>query len=160
MSTAPRGSILFRYVPGVGRIAIPCCPCPSPTTTLPSGYSSLNGLTALTNTFAVVGTSTITITTASHVMAFVSSEINNTNTSNEHTVSMYLTTNGDTSTTTDNSIIRAKNSSTPSQAALSIVHRSSIMQPGTYTITVFAKADANSVMNITHLDIGSIGNLV
>lgn len=157
MSTAPRGSILFRYIPGVGRVALPCCPCPIPT--LPSGYTSLNGSTALTTNFSSVGTATITITVASHIMTNVSAEINNTDTGSEHTVSMYLTTNGDTSNTTDNSIVRAKNNTTPSQAALSIVHRSSILQPGTYTITVFAKADANSVMNLTHLDIGAIGNL-
>lgn len=157
MSTAPRGSILFRYIPGVGRVALPCCPCP--VATLPSGYSSLNGSTALTTNFAVVGTASITLTVASHVMVNLSSEINNTDAANEHTVSMYLTTNGDTSNTTDNSIVRAKNTNTPSQAALSIVHRSSVLQPGTYTITVYAKADANSVMNVTHLDIGAIGHL-
>jgi hypothetical protein len=157
MSSAPRGSILFRYIPGVGRVALPCCPTPTPT--LPSNYSTQNGSTPLTNTFATVGTSSITLTTASHVMVFISSEINNTDTSNEHTVSMYVTTNGDTSNTTDNSIVRAKNPSTPSQASLSIVHRTSVLQPGTYTITVYGKADANSVMNITHLDIGSIGHL-
>lgn len=92
-------------------------------------------------------------------MVNLSAEITNTDTGDEHTVSMYLTTNGDTSNTTENSIIRAKNGSTPSQASLSIVHRSGVLQPGTYTITVYAKADANSVMNLTHLDAGAIGHL-
>lgn len=157
MSTAPRGSILFRYVPGVGKVALPCCPCPVPT--LPSGYLSLNGSTALTSSFAVVGTTTITLLVASRVMVNLSAEVTNTDAGDEHTVSMYLTTNGDTSNTTDNSIIRAKNGSTPSQSALSIVHRSSVLQPGTYTITIYAKADAGSVMNLTHLDVGAIGHL-
>jgi hypothetical protein len=142
----------------VGRVALPCCPCPVPT--LPSGYSTQNSTIALTDTFASIGTTTLTITTASRVMVFVSAEINNTDTGDEHTVSMFLTINGDTSNTTDNSIVRAKNASTPSQASLSITYRSSVLQPGTYTITVFGKANENSVMNVTHLDIGSIGHLV
>jgi len=157
MSSAPRGGILFRYIPGTGRVALPCCPTAVPT--LPSAYATLNGSTALTSSFASIGTATITLTVASYVMVNVSAEVNNTDTGDEHTVSMYLTTNGDTSNTTDNSIIRAKNGGTPSQSALSIVHRSSILQPGTYTITVYGKADANSVMNLTHLDIGAIGHL-
>lgn len=157
MSTAPSGSILFRYIPGVGRVALPCCP--QSISTLPSGYRSLSGTTALTNVFASVGTATITITTASRIMVTTVAEVSNIDTSDEHTVSMYITTNGDTSNTTDNSILRAKNGSTPSQSALTVLHRSSILQPGTYTITAFAKADANSVMNITHLDIGAIGHL-
>lgn len=157
MSTAPRGSILFRYIPGVGRVALPCCPCPVPT--LPSGYTSLNGTIALTDVFVSVGTATITLTTPSRVMVTTVAEIINTDTGDEHTASMYITTNGDTSNTTDNSIFRAKNGSTPSQAALTVLHRSNVLQPGTYTITAFAKADANSVMSITHLDIGGIGHL-
>ncbi len=157
MSTAPRGSILFRYIPGTGRVALPCCPNPVPT--LPSGYGTVSGTTALTTSFAVMGTATITISVASRVMVNLSAEVENVDTSNEHTVSMYLTTNGDTSNTTNNSIVRAKNGSTPSQGALSIVHRSSVLQPGTYTITVYAKADANSAMNVTHLDFGAIGHL-
>ncbi len=92
-------------------------------------------------------------------MINLSAEIENIDTGNEHTVSMYLTINGDTSNTTNNSIVRAKNGSTPSQGALSIVHRSVVLQPATYTITVYAKADANSAMNVTHLDFGAIGHL-
>lgn len=157
MSTAPRGSILFRYTPGVGRVALPCCPCP--TATLPSAYASVTSTTALTTSFAVMGTATITLTVASRVLVTMSGEVTNTDSGDEHTVSMYLTTNGDTSNTTDNSVVRAKNGSTPSQGAISIVHRSSVLQPATYTITVYAKADANSVMNLTHLDIGAIGHL-
>lgn len=153
--SAPVGQLLFRYVPGVGRVSLPCCPS---VVTLPSGYLTLNGSTALTTSFAIVGTTTITISVASRVMVNMSAEVTNTDTGEEHTVSMYLTTNGDTSNTTENSILRAKNN-TPSQSALSIVHRSSVLQPGTYTITIYAKADANSVMNLTHLDAGAIGHL-
>lgn len=157
MSTAPSGSILFRYIPGVGRTALPCCP--SPVATLPSAYLTLSGSTPLTTDFAVIGTTTITLSTTSRVMVNLSAEVTNIDTGNEHTVSMYLTTNGDTSNTTENSILRAKNGSTPSQSALSVVHRSSVLRPGTYTITVYGKADANSVMNVTHLDAGAIGHL-
>jgi len=92
-------------------------------------------------------------------MVNTSAEVTNVDTGDEHTVSMYVTTNGDTSNTTDNTIVRAKNGSTPSQSALSIVHRSSVLSPGTYTITVYGKADANSAMNVTHLDIAGIGHL-
>lgn len=106
-----------------------------------------------------MGTATITLTVASRVLVTMSGEVTNTDSGDEHTVSMYLTTNGDTSNTTDNSVVRAKNGSTPSQGAISIVHRSGVLQPATYTITVYAKADANSVMNLTHLDIGAIGHL-
>lgn len=157
MSAAPRGSILFRYVPGVGRVALPCCACATPT--LPSGFSSGTTPIALTTSFASVGTATITLTVASRVLVNMSAEIANVDTGNEHTVSMYLTTNGDTSNTTDNSVVRAKNGSTPSQGALGMVHRSSVLQPGTYTVTAYAKADANTVMNLTHIDIGAIGHL-
>lgn len=157
MSTAPRGSILFRYIPGTGRVALPCYPDPIPT--LPSGYLTVSGSTALTTSFAVIGTTTITLSVASRVMVNLASEVENTDASSEHTVSMYVTTNGDTSNTTNNTLVRAKNGSSPSQGALAIVHRSSVLQPGTYTVTAYAKADANSVMNITHMDAGVIGHL-
>lgn len=157
MSTAPRGSILFRYIPGTGRVALPCCPCP--TTTLPSGYLDVSETTALTTSFASIGTTTITLSVPSRVMVNLASEVENTDSSDEHTVSMYVTVGSDTSNTTDNSIVRAKNGSTPSQGALAIVHRTGVLQPGTYTLTVYAKADANSAMRITHLDAGLIGHL-
>ena len=158
MSTAPRGSILFRYIPGTGRVALPCCPSPVPT--LPSGYLTVSGSTGLSTTFASIGTgTTITLSVASRVMVNLAAEVENTDSSSEHTVSMYVTVDSDTSNTTNNSIVRAKNGSTPSQGALAIVHRTGVLQPGTYTMRVYAKADANSQMNITHLDAGLIGHL-
>ena len=92
-------------------------------------------------------------------MVFMTCENSNTDTGDEHTVSYYITVNGDTSNTTDNTLLRAKNGLSPTFAPLSIVHRTSLLQPATYTISVYAKADANSVMNMTHLDIGAIGHL-
>lgn len=157
MSTAPRGSILFRYIPGTGRVALPCCP--DTVDTLPSGYLTVSGSTGLTTTFSVLGTTTITLSVASRVMVNLSAEVENVDASSEHTVSMYVTTNGDTSNTTNNTLVRAKNGSSPSAGALSIVHRTNVLQAGTYTMSVYAKADANSVMNVTHLDAGIIGHL-
>lgn len=60
MSTAPRGSILFRYVPGVGRVStIPCCPAPdAPTATCATAYSTTDQ-TLAHGTAAVIAHDTI-----------------------------------------------------------------------------------------------------
>ncbi len=93
-------------------------------------------------------------------MVFMTGEFNNTATGDEHTLSVYVTVNGDTSNVTDNTILRAKNNTTPTFAPASIVHRSSVLEARPYTVTVYAKADADSVMNMTHLDVGVIANLI
>lgn len=60
MSTAPRGSILFRYVPGVGRVStIPCCPAPdAPTATCATAYSTTDQ-TLAHGTAAVIAHDTV-----------------------------------------------------------------------------------------------------
>ena len=60
MSTAPRGSILFRYVPGVGRVStIPCCPAPdAPTATCSTAYSTTDQ-TLTAGTAAVIAHDTV-----------------------------------------------------------------------------------------------------
>jgi hypothetical protein len=42
MSTAPRGSILFRYTPGVGRVAAVDCGSPNPTETCATAFSTVS----------------------------------------------------------------------------------------------------------------------
>lgn len=59
MSTAPRGSILFRYTPGVGRVAaIDCCGATSPTATCATAYSTVDQ-TLAHGTAAVIAHDTV-----------------------------------------------------------------------------------------------------
>lgn len=60
MSTAPRGSILFRYTPGVGRVAtIPCCPAPEGSTATTATAYSTSDQTLTAGTAAVLAHDTV-----------------------------------------------------------------------------------------------------
>jgi hypothetical protein len=113
------------------------------TVLLPSGAGSA----------VIVGQTEVHVHTTSRMWGMATVEILSSSNSS-HTVSFYMVVDGETSNTTSTT-----NKASGESTALSLHHRTGVIAPGTYNVTVYGYASASNSASVTHCDIFGMGNL-
>lgn len=175
------GSLLFRYIPGVGRVPVvlagPTGPAgppgvaantgatgptgPTGALTIPSGFTAMNGATiALGTGFTGIASTSLTTSATGYVFGQAAVQFTNPDSVN-HWVEAYLVVNGSTGNTT-NENLEKRTGGTNGYANFSLLHRSGVVGPGTYATTLYARVrDVSSTASvlIDHYDMVSLGHL-
>ena len=189
MSVIPplSGPPLYRYVPGVGKVGTtqigPIGPTgpqgvpgmaantgatgftgptgPTGAETIPSGFTAFNSATvALSTGYTGIASTAVTTSATGYVFGQASVQVRNQD-SVDHVVDLYLVVNGSTGNVTTEDM-RKRNAGVDGYANFSLLHRSGIVGPGTYSTTVYARVQepiSTSNVIVDHLDMFALGNL-
>lgn len=134
---------------------------PSGSETVPSGFTSMNGSTLILATgYTGLYSASVTTSATGYIMGQAVAQVANQDTTN-HWVSFYITVNGSTGNVTSANIEK-RTAGVNGSANISLIHRSGLVGPGTYSATLFGRVQdlslsANTV--IDHIDVFILGNL-
>lgn len=134
---------------------------PAGPETVPSGFTSLNGgVVVLSTGFTGIYSTQVVTSATGYVMGQASIQVANRD-SVPHWADFYITVNGSVGNTTTQQVAR-KTGGLDGYANYSILHRSGLVGPGTWSATVFGRVqEANGSSNaaVDHIDLFAFGNL-
>lgn len=170
--SAPVGQLLFRYVPGVGKVGVALTgptgstgstgpTGPTGVTSIPSAFATSGQTVTLTTgpTGTNIADTSITTTQTGYIWSTTSVELKNLDNSLAHDVTLYQIVNGFTSDGMTISIAKRSNNGTYQVVTMSS-RSSSQVGPGTWPIQVYAyTADTTSNVTAIHRDTFAVGHL-
>ena len=134
---------------------------PTGPTAVPSGFNTMNsGTYPLSTGYTGIMSTSVTTSATGYIMGQVALQVANPDTAN-HYVDFYIVVNGSTGNVTSGFVDR-RTGGVNGYANLSLIHRSGVVGPGTWSTTLFGRVrDVSSTASVVvdHADIFSLGHL-